>query len=123
MKTFILTSIKPTISEFDRNYDLLLNYVRENFEGLLIGAKRREKCFSNQISIVENDCIIIIKRGDLPSISLSVYSLLYNAQKVTCERNLHEIYIELVKLKDFAEDPEGSKYSYKIEKEDEDLFL
>jgi hypothetical protein len=52
-----------------------------------------------------------------------VYSLLYNAQKVTCERNLHEIYFELVKLKGFAEDPEGSKYSYTIEKEDEDLFL
>lgn len=124
MKTFILTPVKPVKSEFEKNYEILLNYVQQNFEGLLIGAKRRGKLFSNRVNITDNDNVITIKKGDLAPISISKHCLTYNISKVDSENNLHEIYNEIIVLKNFAEDLQESKYSYTIEKPRivEDIF-
>jgi len=124
MKTFVLTPIKPTISQFDRNYDILLNYVRENFEALLIGAKRREKA-SNNVRIYEGESIIRIQTPKGSTVGISKIALTVGASSITCEKALHDVYNEIIILKDFAEDPEEGLYCYTIKKprtKHEDIF-
>ena len=124
MKTFILTPVTVTISQFDRNYDLLLNYVRENFEALLIGAKRREKA-SNNVKIYEGESIIRIQTHKGSTVGISKIALTVGASSITCEKALHDVYNEIIILKDFAEDPEEGSYCYTIKKprvKHEDIF-
>jgi hypothetical protein len=114
MKNFILTPVKPVHSQLEENYGILLTYVQQNFDGLLIGAKRREEC-SNDVQISGGESIIRIKTNKGSTVGLSKIALTYGAGNIRCEKALHDVYTEIMILKDFAEDPEKSKYSYTID--------
>ena len=114
MKNFILSPIKPVHSQLEENYNVLLTYVQQNFDGLLIGAKRREQS-SGDVQISEGESIIRIKTNKGSTVGLSKVALTVGAGDIRCEKALHDVYTEIMILKDFAEDPEKSKYSYTID--------